>query len=105
MRSGAEAGVARSGERFATADMLADVHPDRVPVEMAVEANGAIIVQYLHNVGLIHHHSRSAAEKGVVANIDDDAIASCIDRGSVGQSEGGGGPRGGGAGGGRGGRG
>src|SRR3984957_8283054 len=70
MRPRGKARVSGVGYVLTAGHPRADTHADRVPMQVGIDGNGAIIVENLDDIGLIQHDRTRTREKGVVTDID-----------------------------------
>jgi len=87
VRARGEARVAGVGEVLSAGHMLADAHLDRVPVQVGVDGDRAVIVEDLDDVGLVEHRRLDAATERVVTQIHDHALACGVDGRAVRQAD------------------
>ena len=87
VRTRAEAGATGVGYILAAIDVLTDVDANGIPVQVGIHRDRAVVVQYLDDVGLIHHRRRESAPEAVVAYVDDRALARGVDLRSIGNCD------------------
>ena len=75
VRTGGKASVARVGDVLPEPHFLADVHADRIPVQMGVYGDRAVIVQDFYDVGLIKQRRVERPDEGVVPQVNNGALA------------------------------
>ena len=72
VRPGGKAGITGIGDVFPESDVLADAYADRIPVQVSIDRDRAVVVQNFDDIGL-SSSAGSAPEEGVVTDVDDDA--------------------------------